>query len=156
MKPRRVLHEGLYSQVKRAPKAKIKRKTFETAGPAVKGAMSVDERCARGGDAHFGVPVCSPLLLGGLLDMSSNKQKQVCADVEADATDVWPSVMATRTMHAPAVRLHSDLQPRLLRNLCTTVVHCASPQKNELLGQQSDEAADWHPNKCTVAPRAAS
>ena len=36
---------GLYSQVKRAPKAKIKRKTFETAGPGVEGAMSLDDRC---------------------------------------------------------------------------------------------------------------
>ena len=35
---------GLYSQVKRAPKAKIKRKTFETPGPAAAGAMSLDER----------------------------------------------------------------------------------------------------------------
>ena len=37
---------GLYSQVKRAPKAKIKRKTFETQGPAVDGSMSIDDRCA--------------------------------------------------------------------------------------------------------------
>jgi hypothetical protein len=35
---------GLYSQVKRAPMAKIKRKTFEAPGPAVPGSMSVDER----------------------------------------------------------------------------------------------------------------
>lgn len=38
---------GLYSQVKRAPKAKIKRKTFETPGPAAGGdatTMSLDDR----------------------------------------------------------------------------------------------------------------
>jgi hypothetical protein len=39
------LHAGLYSQVKRAPKAKIKRKTFEMPGPAAKDGMSMDERC---------------------------------------------------------------------------------------------------------------
>jgi hypothetical protein len=35
---------GIWSQVKRAPKANKKRKTFEVAGPGVAGAMSMDER----------------------------------------------------------------------------------------------------------------
>jgi hypothetical protein len=35
---------GIWSQVKRAPKANRKRKTFEVAGPAVEGAMPMDER----------------------------------------------------------------------------------------------------------------
>lgn len=35
---------GIWSQVKRAPKANRKRKTFEVPGPAVEGAMPVDAR----------------------------------------------------------------------------------------------------------------
>lgn len=35
---------GLWSLIKRAPKAKIKRKTFEVAGPASAGAMPLDQR----------------------------------------------------------------------------------------------------------------
>jgi hypothetical protein len=36
---------GLWSQVKRAPKAKIKRKTFETPGPEAEDGMTMDSRC---------------------------------------------------------------------------------------------------------------
>ena len=36
---------GLWSQVKRAPKAKIKRKTFETPGPEASDGMAMDSRC---------------------------------------------------------------------------------------------------------------
>ena len=35
---------GLWSLIKRSPKAKVKRKTFEVAGPAVPGAMALDAR----------------------------------------------------------------------------------------------------------------
>ncbi|KIZ01885.1 hypothetical protein MNEG_6075 [Monoraphidium neglectum] len=35
---------GIWSQVKRAPKANRKRKTFEVAGPSAAGAMPMDER----------------------------------------------------------------------------------------------------------------
>lgn len=35
---------GLWSQIKRAPKASKQRKTFEVDGPAVAGAQSLDER----------------------------------------------------------------------------------------------------------------
>lgn len=38
------MHAGLWSLIKRAPKAKIKRKTFEVAGPAKEGAMPLDAR----------------------------------------------------------------------------------------------------------------
>lgn len=35
---------GLWSLIKRSPRAKIKRKTFEVAGPGVEGAMPLDAR----------------------------------------------------------------------------------------------------------------
>ena len=38
---------GLYSLIKRSPKAKIKRKTFEVPGPAAQGAVPLDERARR-------------------------------------------------------------------------------------------------------------
>ena len=38
------LASGIWSQVKRAPKANRKRKTFEVAGPGAAGAISMDER----------------------------------------------------------------------------------------------------------------
>ena len=43
---------GLWSLVKRAPKSKVKRKTFEVAGPAVAGALPLDAR-AKQIFAHF-------------------------------------------------------------------------------------------------------
>lgn len=38
------LSSGLWSLIKRAPKAKVKRKTFEVAGPSKEGAMPLDAR----------------------------------------------------------------------------------------------------------------
>lgn len=37
-------HVGIWSQVKRAPKASVKRKTFEVDGPGREGAMPMDDR----------------------------------------------------------------------------------------------------------------
>ena len=42
-----VLPPGLWSQIKRAPKASIKRKTFEAPGPAKEGANSLDARASQ-------------------------------------------------------------------------------------------------------------
>lgn len=38
------MHAGLWSQIKRAPKAKRVRKTFETKGPQEEGSLPLDQR----------------------------------------------------------------------------------------------------------------
>jgi hypothetical protein len=97
LRPFHPLPKGLWSLIKRSPKAKIKRKTFEVAGPAKEGAVPLDAR-AREIFAYFKKYNYSVKSTGEVIVFEGNYQ--------ASAGECSPACRAAVPQpHSPSTRI---------------------------------------------------